>query len=345
VEGESSYNSGIDAAGAFGVGYFGTGVPPAYGTLSYGSAAGAYGEAAGDGASQVGYGVFGQDVVSTASIYGDKNVGVLGLSTVGTSVLGEANGAPTVSVYCESPVGVYGVANTKSGMLNANAFAFFAETNSFGLDIHDTGNNSVVFVSSPSDFLEGSGSSGSFYIDYAGNEHITGTLTTGHGGPYIRTTGSSGVAVREYGARMTAPDVEDVGGGQLENGRAYVPIDARLADTIDRRVEYRVFVTPEGDCNGLYVTQKSPAGFVVRELRGGRSTLAFDYRIVAKPIDENGQRLAAMPAEKIESDGVHGVGRPAPAPLSPQDRLKRYLGPARYAAALASLRQRESAAR
>ncbi|HEY7980612.1 MAG TPA: hypothetical protein VID19_03945, partial [Candidatus Eremiobacteraceae bacterium] len=51
------------------------------------------------------------------------------------------------------------------------------------------------------------------------------------------------------------------------------------------------FVTPDGDNNGLYVTGKSAHGFIVREARGGRSTLAFDYRIVAKPIDENGARL------------------------------------------------------
>jgi hypothetical protein len=345
VEGESSNGNGMDSAGLFGASYFSTGVPAAYGTIAFGSSSGAFGEAVGDGVSAIGYGVFGQDAVTTPSNSGDKNVAVLGLSTVGASVLGEANGAPQVSVYGDSPVGVYAVTSTKSGTLNPNAFAFFGETNSFGVDIHNLGNNSSVFVSYPSGFLEGSGTTGSFSIDNSGNERLSGTLTTSKGGPYVRTTGSSGAAVREYGDRMTAPEVEDVGEAQLANGHAYIPIDARLADTIDRRIAYHVFVTPEGDCNGLYVTQKSPAGFSVRELRGGRSTLAFEYRIVAKPLDENGQRLESMPAEKIESDGAHGVRRPAPAPLSPQDRLKRYLGPERYAAAVESLRQRQFASR
>ncbi|MBD5656507.1 MAG: hypothetical protein IAI50_15195, partial [Candidatus Eremiobacteraeota bacterium] len=77
----------------------------------------------------------------------------------------------------------------------------------------------------------------------------------------------------------------------------------RLADTIDRRIAYHVFVTPEGDCNGLYVTQKTPNGFAVRELRGGHSSLSFEYRIVAKPLGEDGVRLAAAPPlPKHEND-------------------------------------------
>jgi hypothetical protein len=52
-----------------------------------------------------------------------------------------------------------------------------------------------------------------------------------------------------------------------------------------------VFLTPQGDCNGLYVAQKSSAGFEVRELRGGRSSLTFDYRIVAKPLHDRSTKL------------------------------------------------------
>jgi hypothetical protein len=35
------------------------------------------------------------------------------------------------------------------------------------------------------------------------------------------------------------------------------------------------------DCRGLYVANKTPAGFEVRELGGGTASIAFDYRIVA----------------------------------------------------------------
>ena len=42
---------------------------------------------------------------------------------------------------------------------------------------------------------------------------------------------------------------------------------------------YRVFPTPEGNCRGLFVYGKSAASFEVRELMGGKSSVAFSYRI------------------------------------------------------------------
>jgi hypothetical protein len=44
--------------------------------------------------------------------------------------------------------------------------------------------------------------------------------------------------------------------------------------------DYSVFLTPEGDCHGLYVRSKKADSFVVRELKGGKSSIAFSYRIV-----------------------------------------------------------------
>jgi hypothetical protein len=43
-----------------------------------------------------------------------------------------------------------------------------------------------------------------------------------------------------------------------------------------------VFLTPKGDSEGLYVSDETPRGFEVHEQRGGHSSIAFDYRIMAK---------------------------------------------------------------
>jgi hypothetical protein len=57
--------------------------------------------------------------------------------------------------------------------------------------------------------------------------------------------------------------------------------------------DYRVFVTPEGNCHGLYVHGKSANSFEVRELTGGKSNVAFSYRIVGRRKDIKGhQRFA-----------------------------------------------------
>ena len=42
-----------------------------------------------------------------------------------------------------------------------------------------------------------------------------------------------------------------------------------------------MFPVPNGDCKGLYVTNKSANSFEVREIGGGSSNIRFDYRIAA----------------------------------------------------------------
>jgi hypothetical protein len=74
------------------------------------------------------------------------------------------------------------------------------------------------------------------------------------------------------------------------NGEAAVHLDRNFTTAIDARTAYRVFVTPGGDTRGLFVTMKTPQGFIVRESQGGRSTVSFDYRIVATALGQTGKR-------------------------------------------------------
>ncbi len=85
---------------------------------------------------------------------------------------------------------------------------------------------------------------------------------------------------------IESPDVwfEDFGSAQLVAGVATVQVDALFAQTVNLDVEYHVFITPLGDCNGLYVTNKTATGFEVHELDGGTSSVSFDYRIIAKRV-------------------------------------------------------------
>jgi hypothetical protein len=74
---------------------------------------------------------------------------------------------------------------------------------------------------------------------------------------------------------------------------------------------YSVSITPEGNSNGLYVSQKTLTGFAVRENNGGRSTLAFEYRIVAKPFGSNAKRLPMVDVPLRRTMGArswHPVG-------------------------------------
>jgi hypothetical protein len=75
-----------------------------------------------------------------------------------------------------------------------------------------------------------------------------------------------------------------------------------------------VFLQAEGECKGLSVRQKTATGFDVRELDGGKSDVAFAYRLVALRKGVNAPRLnrTALPDAKIES-----VGQPAPKATPP----------------------------
>jgi hypothetical protein len=87
---------------------------------------------------------------------------------------------------------------------------------------------------------------------------------------------------------------EDFGSGQLASGAAAVTLDSTFAETVNAASDYHVFLTPEGDCRGLYVSHKSATGFEVRELGGGQSNVAFGYRIVALRRGFENVRMADM---------------------------------------------------
>jgi hypothetical protein len=131
-------------------------------------------------------------------------------------------------------------------------------------------------------------------------------------GDFIATgTKSALVETASYGKRLlyavesTENWFEDFGGAQLVKGRASVKLDPIFAETVNAESEYYVFLTPKADCEGVYVANQTGTSFEVRELRHGTSSVAFDYRIVAKrkghegvrlgqPKDENDKRYTEM---------------------------------------------------
>jgi hypothetical protein len=88
--------------------------------------------------------------------------------------------------------------------------------------------------------------------------------------------------------------MEDAGSGQLSSGATSIQLDPDFAQTVNTGVEYHVYLTPEGECEGLYVSQKSATSFEVHELHGGRSNVAFDYRIMAKRKGYENVRMTDM---------------------------------------------------
>jgi hypothetical protein len=149
-------------------------------------------------------------------------------------------------------------------------------------------------------------------VDDSGNETITGLIFTAGGcSSGCVNAHQPGTRVISYMPREAEPTMEDVGEGQLVNGRGYVSIASDFASVVDRTRQYFVFLTPNGDSRGLYVSDRSPTGFTVRENGNGRSTLSFDYRIVAKPYGESMPRLPrANFAAQPKLMRLSGLGNP-----------------------------------
>jgi hypothetical protein len=122
----------------------------------------------------------------------------------------------------------------------------------------------------------------SFAGFFVGNAIVTGTLTAAAKNAMVAFPDGT----RRVLHCMESPEhwFEDFGMAKLKGGRATVKLDGDFAEVI-KPTGYHVFVTPEGDCRGLFVRGKTAASFEVRELGGGKSSVAFSYRIVGRRRD------------------------------------------------------------
>jgi hypothetical protein len=117
---------------------------------------------------------------------------------------------------------------------------------------------------------------------FFGNVHIAGTVSYGFTAAVV--TFPDGTQRVLHGMESPEHWLEDFGTARLKRGRAVVKIDPNFAKVITRR-DYRVFLTPEGDCRGLYLRRKRATSFDVCELGGGKSGVPFSYRVVGRRKD------------------------------------------------------------
>jgi hypothetical protein len=130
---------------------------------------------------------------------------------------------------------------------------------------------------------------GTFYVDYSGDGFFTGSVNATGFNYDLRTR--AGRQVGTFPSQATRATIEDTGTARMRSGKGTVRFDADFAATIDFSSGYQVFLTPSGDNRGLYVASKYQGGFIVRESEGGRSSIDFDYRVVARPVGSTDARL------------------------------------------------------
>lgn len=272
-----------------------------------------------------GYGTAGVEGFDQSSDGGQNNLGVEGGTVGGTGVFGFStlgNGVRGITFNPSSQnqqhrAAVFGIdMSSDGGGLNFGVAGFSPGTGIAGLSVSPpTAQGAPIAPAVAAVCMNGGAAiqavtslTGTYdllmTLDCGGNLTVAGTVMSNAAMIDTKTVGGRDVAA--YQPRQTQATIEDFGEGQIVEGVGAVRLNADFASTIDRRGGYLVFITPEGDSRGLYVDHKTDAGFEVRESQGGRSTIAFSYRIVARPMGSDGDRLPAVrDVLARESAGVH----------------------------------------
>jgi hypothetical protein len=260
---------------------------------------------------------------ATVGAAGEATSSVLGSNSFQSGVEGVtmAPGYGSYGVYGEAPgsqsTGVYGVTGSPSA-IGATYEPIFGGAGVWGdsnqgTDIGGAGvlgtaddQNAAIFVNNSADF----------YTMYVYSTAANGSLfraenRTTEAGCIIDANGNLGCDGNLSGSNLTADQrrietyavqsseawIEDFGSAQLSSGSVHVSIDPTFAATVNTGVEYHVFLTPQGESGQIYVTNKTGDGFDVREASGGRSSIAVDYRIVAKRRGHESTRLTDITAK------------------------------------------------
>jgi hypothetical protein len=224
-------------------------------------------------------------------VHGSGGKGVVGTSTIGplVGVYGVANAGSKTGGLEGFETAVWGDSADYTGVLgtsdNATAGLFYNESTveaeaTLIAENFSTTKSNLVFETQGVDF------DGICTIDVKGNLACTGSKSA-----VVPVDGGTR-KVALYAVEAPENWFEDAGSAQLSHGSARIDLDPTFAQTVDTAIEYHVFLTPKGDCKGLYVSNESAASFEVHELGGGTSSIAFDYRVMAKRNSYENVRLA-----------------------------------------------------
>jgi hypothetical protein len=347
VQGVSTSSTGVEGDSTDGTGVFGS---SSNSNGVEGLSTGGSGVA---GGSTDGYGVSGNSTNSSAGYFSSATTGanpmVSNPAYVPTLVATNAYGAAFEATSQESAVAAYVVAPAPSQVENSISVGFpwqgvlWADSDS---DVAITGTSdeqpAAVFINndgaSPTVFAKNYNSGGpgtGLAVGAKGKSFATVIRAEGAGGVCgINTTGDVSCTgevktlsstqggshqVETYSMQSSESWMEDFGSGQLVNGHATIPLDAVFADAANTAVEYHVFLTPEGEAQPLYVTNKTPAGFEVQENNHATDSIAFSFRIVAKRKGHEDERLVDV-TERFAAE-KKAIQNPDPRPAKASRQL------------------------
>jgi hypothetical protein len=221
----------------------------------------------------------------------------------------------TAALWADSPA-VNGLIGSSD---KYNGGSFFNNSSSYATVLaknYDSSGSTGLVVPAEKGFgtvIRAEGPGGACGVNTSGDVSCTGQLKA------LASTQSGARQVETYSVQSSENWLEDAGSGELVNGKAVVQLDPTFADAANPGVDFHVFLTPNGDCKGLFVTNKTATGFEVHELGGGTASVGFDYRIMAKRRGYESERLTDV-TERFQAEKAAASG-PSPKPTPEQERV------------------------
>jgi hypothetical protein len=235
-------------------------------------------------------------------MHGGSGSAVGGFALVnGTGVWGHADSTSGIGVvgvqttYSPSdtgmwrPGGLFGGRNGVIGISKENGgYGVYGQNQS------TSGNYSIGVYGETS---SSTGWAGYFWSGVGNGVYISGA--SGKVGLSVAGGSKNAVVRTDEGSRLLYSEessevwFSDYGFGQLQDGKAVVAIDPLFAQTVNLAEPYHVFVQVYGDAE-VYVSARMPQSFEVR-LRDGDPGVQFSFRLVAKRLGFEDQRLAPAP--------------------------------------------------
>lgn len=233
----------------------------------------------------------------------DSNMGIRAVSGSTTSIssnqvlnVGVNTNATDLALYAltEGPI-------TSMGELEAARFQSNYTGNSITSDARDPRANLAGFTTNSlvggnnmyygGFFYSGGSSSNSSYAYTGARYGNTNYKIIGNGTVSTIVDGVDGNKKVMFAPEAPEVLLEDYGTGTLQSGSARIEIDPIFAKNIhvDANHPIKVFIQLEGDCNGVYVSEKSANGFSVKELAGGTHNVNFSWHVVANRKDSISQ--------------------------------------------------------
>ena len=300
----NSSNVGIRGYGAHGS-IMESGLDGGYGAVAWNTTS--------SGANRTGLLVLGQNLspvsfANTAAIFYGEGFGGAAFTnnSAGTGIAAVGNAGTTVYTLSTGSgiaasgnlTGIYGISTATSGSRHGGYFTM----NKAGAVSPSAADDPVAILAG----YNGVDYFGGYFDGNQDNNNNAGGNNIGEDYAYIGVrsglttykvigTGSNSTLVNDSNGNKRvlfspeAPEIlfEDYGTGQLVNGTATITLDPLLSSVIHVSPEHplKVFIQLEGDCNGVYVSNKTSRGFTVRELQNGRSNVPFSWHIVANRAD------------------------------------------------------------